>query len=300
MNNKILLSVVIANYNYGRFLPAAIESVIQQCDSPMPVGGRMVLPVKNSEWFVELIVCDAASTDDSLDVIRKYEMCLSWWCSEKDGGQSCAFNKGFRRARGLWLTWLNADEEYLPGTFNALARKSEKNPNAEWITANHLSFNSDTRRIFFVTWGPHFQPCFFTRNRACLAVFGPSSFIRHDTYDRIGDINEEFHYSMDLEYWARLTLAGIRQTRLNCICWAFGVHADSKSTGSMTPQKIAKGHAENVAREQVLGYTYKVKFSNPWYVLWLVSRLLDGSMLRRFLVRRRYIGTVFHSCIENK
>lgn len=297
---SVLLTIVIANYNYGRFLPSAIESVIQQCDAPALLEGRAVLPIKGSDKFVELIVCDAASTDNSLDVIGKYEGHLSWWCSEKDGGQSCAFNKGFHRARGRWLTWLNADEEYLPGTFKALERKSDGDPFAEWITANHFSFHFDTRKIFFVAWGPHFQPWFLTRNRACLSVFGPSSFIRHDVYDRIGDINEKFHYSMDLEYWARMTLAGIRQTRLNYMCWAFSVHPDSVSTGNMTPKKIAEGTAENNARADVLGYTYKCSFRNPWYVLWLLMRCLDGSMFVRFAKRFYYVGKRFDGCLQVK
>ena len=71
--------IVIANYNYGRFLPDAIESVVSQ-----RMGGS-----------VELIICDAGSTDCSIDVIKKYEKNIKWWCSEKDGGQSaCAGETG--------------------------------------------------------------------------------------------------------------------------------------------------------------------------------------------------------------
>ena len=64
-----LLSIVVANYNYGRFLEAAIRSVIEQS-----AGGK-----------IELIICDAASTDNSVEIIKKYSEYISWWCSEKDG-----------------------------------------------------------------------------------------------------------------------------------------------------------------------------------------------------------------------
>ena len=298
---RIIATIVIANFNYGRFLPAAIESVLRQCGAPArDDAGRKILPIHGCDGFVELVICDAGSKDDSLDIITRYEDNLAWWCSEPDGGQSAAFNKGFRHGRGKFVSWLNADEEYLPGTFACLAKKIASHPDSKWITGNMLTFDETTRRISYVTWGPHWQPWFLTRNRACLDVFGPTSFVRRDVYEAIGPINENFHYSMDLEYWARLTMAGIRQTRLNHVCWAFGVHEASKSQGSMTPEQIAKGHAENVAREEVVGYKYKISFHNPWYVLWLVMRLFDGSLFIRFIMHRRLIGRKFSGCLEQE
>ena len=81
------LSVIIANYNYGRFLGEAIRSVLSQsCDD------------------FELIVIDGGSTDDSVRVIKQYENRISYWVSEKDKGQSDAFNKGFAKASGRFLT----------------------------------------------------------------------------------------------------------------------------------------------------------------------------------------------------
>ena len=88
-----LLSIVIANYNYGRFLEDAIKSVLSQ-----DMGDK-----------VELIICDAASSDNSVEIIKKYADKISWWVSEEDKGQSDAFNKGFAHATGKYGCWLNAD-----------------------------------------------------------------------------------------------------------------------------------------------------------------------------------------------
>ena len=112
MQNNPLLSIVIANYNYGRFLEEAIQSVITQ------------------EGFdqCELIVVDGGSTDNSVEVIKKYSDKISWWCSEPDGGQSSAFNKGFRRASGRFLTWLNADDIFLPGALSAIMYEIRQHP----------------------------------------------------------------------------------------------------------------------------------------------------------------------------
>ena len=88
-----LLSIVIANYNYGLFLEEAIRSVlVQKCPD------------------VELLVVDGGSSDNSVEIIRRYSDDLAWWVSEKDRGQSNAFNKGFAHANGKYLTWLNADD----------------------------------------------------------------------------------------------------------------------------------------------------------------------------------------------
>lgn len=297
-SNDVLLTVVIANYNFGRFLADAIESVVQQCGSPVasPSGGYQ-LPIRNNETtFVELVICDAKSNDDSVAVIKKYEKSLKWWCSERDGGQSEAFNKGFRHGTGRYLTWLNADEECLPKTFEKLLRCVERKCGPAWITGNMLTFDVDSRNITRVTWGPHWQPVFLRRNHACIDVFGPTSFLRRDIYEKIGPFNEAFHYSMDLEYWARLTMAGYVQTRLNHVCWAFGVHNSSKSSGSVSQEALARGHAENLAREVDLGYSYKVSFRNPWYCLWIACRFLDGSAFVRWYVRRKQVGRPFVGC----
>lgn len=300
VSRQPVLSIVIANYNYGRFLEPAISSVLQQCDRPrVDENGRVALPVRGvDDVTVELIICDAKSSDNSLEIIKKYDSFITWWCSEKDGGQSSAFNKGFSHSMGQYLTWLNADEEYLPGTFTAFWKKVNRNPSAKWVTGNLLEFKEDTREITRVSWGPHFQPFFLRGNHASIAVFGPSSFIRKDLYQEIGPINERFHYSMDLEYWARITLAGIPQTRLNYVCWAFGIHPDSVSLGEMTPEKLKAGRAENRERETRLGYTYKNKCTNPWYLLWMFCRIIDGSLFVRAWKRMRYIGKHFPGCMS--
>ena len=84
-----------------------IQSDLCQVDETMclPSGER-----------IELIIVDGGSNDNSVEIINKYADRLAWWCSEKDRGQSHAFNKGFTHATGRFLTWLNADDILLPST----------------------------------------------------------------------------------------------------------------------------------------------------------------------------------------
>lgn len=282
-NHRFLLSIVIANYNYGRFLEEAIQSILSQ-----GMGDK-----------VEIIICDAASTDNSVEIIKKYADKISWWCSEKDGGQSAAFNKGFAHARGEWFTWLNADDLYFPGTLKALFELIKRDPQAEWITGNKVHFDSESRRIISVNWGPHRMPPFLKKNHASSGSFGPTSFWRRDVYNRVGPIDEKMHYAMDTEYWARFVMAGVRQTRLRHFCWAFREHENSKTEGIQSEAVLAKRAAETEYWRKKTGYTYKHGFSNPWYWLLMAWRCLDGSLAKRLIMKRCYEGKSLDSMIQN-
>lgn len=277
MNEKPLLSIVIANYNYGRFLEDAIKSVIAQ-----GMGDK-----------IELVICDAASTDNSVEIIRKYAAVpglVGWWCSEKDGGQSEAFNKGFSHARGEWLTWLNADELYMPGSLKAFERLVSRKPDAVWVTANMLSFDSATRKITRVNWGPHMLPPFLSPKHTYAEVFGPTTFFRKSVYERFGPIDEKLHYGMDTEYWQRLTMGGVRQTRLCHICWAFSRHELSKTVGAQSEASLLRKKREKDYFYSKNGYRMQRSFKNFWYDVWVLWRFVDGSWLVRAWKKFRLEG----------
>lgn len=268
--NIKFLSIVIANYNYGQFLEEAILSVLRQCDLNMrlPTGDH-----------IELIIVDGGSTDNSLEIIKKYQDRLAWWCSERDQGQSHAFNKGFARAKGRFLTWLNADDLLLPGTLVALRRISETHPTCEWFTGNYLQFRQDSRKIIFAPWGAHVLPkCLQTFN-APLVIFGPTTFWSRAAYSRVGVLDENLHYSMDTDYWLRMKRCGYQQRRLNHCCWAFRMHERSKTaqygTREIDEDIRSRWHQELRFVNQKVGYRC------PLYLrlLGLIMRFWDGSAL---------------------
>lgn len=292
--DRPLISVVIANYNYGRFLEEAIMSVLSQ-----GMGNQ-----------VEIIICDGGSTDNSVDIIKKYARGLprdtyysewnrancedytviSWWCSEKDGGQSEAFNKGFAKARGEWLTWLNADDIFLGGALKALERKIRANADCEWITGNMLSFNSDTRMIRAITWGPHACVPLLRGSHVFNIVFGPTTFFKKNLYDRIGKIDEKLHYAMDTEYWIRLIMSGIKQVRLNKLCWALRVHEESKTQGEQDAVITRRRQYEAEYIYNKTRYQFRRSIFNFWYIVWVLWRVVDGSWIMRKYLKLRYEG----------
>ena len=102
-----LVSIVTPSYNHGRYIEETIQSVLNQ-DYPN----------------LEYLVIDGGSSDNTVEILKKYEGRLTW-ISEKDRGQADAINKGFRMANGEILAWLNSDDTYLPGAVQHSVRYLE-------------------------------------------------------------------------------------------------------------------------------------------------------------------------------
>src|SRR5437660_10608827 len=105
------ISIVTPSFNQGPFLERTIRSVL---DENYP--------------DLEYIIIDGGSTDESVDIIKRYARHLAYWVSEPDAGQSNAINKGLRRATGTILAWLNSDDCYLPGVFQTIVETARAHP----------------------------------------------------------------------------------------------------------------------------------------------------------------------------
>ncbi|MDA9774804.1 glycosyltransferase [Algibacter sp.] len=272
-------SFVIANYNYGDMLGASIESILNQ---------------SNKDF--EIIVVDGASTDNSVEVIKKYEKKLSWWVSEKDTGQSNAFNKGFAQANGKFITWLNADDILLPGTVEAVKSKLLNNTDADWATGNFLRFSVPNLKITEAAWGPHYLPNFLQGSKRVNAIFGPTTFWRKSVYDKIGGIDENLHYMMDVEYWARLSMLGYKQVRVNHYCWGFRMHENSK-TAEFSEHEVSNETKTKMDAERKYIYDKTgFKYSSFFRYLALFFRIIDGSHIKAMWNKIFLVG----SNIEDK
>jgi len=180
------ISVVTPSFNQGRFIEAAIRSVLLQ-------------GYPNVEFFV----IDGGSTDNTVEVIKKYEHCLSDWVSERDKGQADAVNKGWARSRGLILAWLNSDDVYAPGAFSAVARawcESHRGPGM--VYGDALSTD-----IFLQ---PYKKKCMDHYSLRTMFLGKrmpqPAVFITKTLFSRLGALNEALFYSLDFEYFLRAWL----------------------------------------------------------------------------------------------
>ena len=269
-----ILSIIIANYNYGRFLEAAIRSILSQGVSD----------------DIELIICDAASTDNSVEVIEKFEKNIAWWCSEPDGGQSCAFNKGFSHAKGKYLTWLNADDIFVPGALKVVVHQLKAHPNCEWFTGNFLRVGP-AGNVLGIGWGPHYYPKWLQHQNSPLVIFGPSTFFSKSIWEHLGKLDERMHLMMDTDLWQRFVVAGVKQRRIKCFIWIFRMHGESKTAEFgdhvLDEKKKLQFEQERKMSFEKTGY----RPSRLLRLLGLAMRVVDGSAVVALFLKltmRRY------------
>jgi len=182
-----LVSIVTPSYNQASFLEQTIQSVLGQ-EYPR----------------IEYIVVDGASTDNSFEIIRKYNDRLAYWISEKDSGQAEAINKGFARARGEILGWLNSDDYYLPDTISAVVKCFEEYPEVVMVYGDMLAVDGDGQTINIQKYKQLSLP-----DLLCFQIIGqPSVFFRRSAIEKTGWLDISFHFMLDHHLWIRLAQQG--------------------------------------------------------------------------------------------
>lgn len=261
-----MLSIVIANYNYGRFLDAAIRSVVEQDGFDQ----------------CELIIVDGGSTDNSVEIIRSHDRDISWWVSEKDNGQSDAFNKGFSHARGRLGCWLNADDTMFPGTLRRVCEFVEKSEGVEWISGGTVYFKSDDKTVLWMRKGSSSR--FHYWNPGAF-VGGPSSFFSLSRLREVGGFDVGLRFTMDSDLWWKFTRAGMRNYHLSSYFWGFRIHAESKTAYAYFSKR-----SEDFQREaQLLSQRYQYS---------ALKKRLGGIALRGVrLVTGNLIKSMFDSYV---
>lgn len=178
------ITIVTPSYNQGQFLEAAIQSVIAQ-DYPN----------------LEYIIMDGGSTDDTVNIIRRYQSSLSHWASEPDAGPAAAINRGFSLATGEILGWLNSDDVYLPGALYNAAEALAAHPEASLVYGEGWYIDDCGRRI---------EPCRFVRrrfNRRYLVnkdpILQPAAFWRRELWDATGPLEPSLKWVFDWQWFIR-------------------------------------------------------------------------------------------------
>jgi len=185
MSDLPRVTIITPSFNQGIYLEKTICSVLEQ-DYPN----------------LEYIIVDGGSTDNSLEIIRRYEQRLAWWVSEKDRGQSDAINKGLARATGEIVAWLNSDDFYLPGAvFSAVTALQE---HADWgmVYGDMLAVDGEGALLNIQRFGD-----WDLDDLLCFRILGqPSVFLRKSVLDRAGALDTRFHYLLDHHLWIRMAM----------------------------------------------------------------------------------------------
>jgi len=182
------VTVVTPSFNQGAFLEETIRSVASQ-DYP-----------NLEHWII-----DGGSKDNSLDIIRRWaRRCRSLrWVSEKDKGQSEAINKGFLRASGEIVAWLNSDDAYTPGAVRRAAKFLAAHPDCMLAYSDALLVDERGASLGLF---PHTERIFNYRRLAGVSdyIAQPSTFFRRRVLDEVGLLDEDLHWCMDWDLWIRI------------------------------------------------------------------------------------------------
>ncbi len=228
------ISVVTPSFNQGGFLEQTILSVLGQ-------------GYENLEY----IVIDGGSTDESVPIIRKYAGQMVLWVSEKDFGQADALNKGFSRATGDILCWINSDDFLLPGALLRLA--AEFREEDDLVYGGCLSF-SETGRKCVINRPPEHN-----YEQLCLMdyIVQPSSFWRRSLWEKTGPLDTSLHYAFDWEWFMRAAQFG-KFRRSETIFSAYRFHAAHKSStgGELREREICAVAARSGSTKAKRAYEF--------------------------------------------
>jgi glycosyltransferase involved in cell wall biosynthesis len=214
------ITLITPCYNHGEFLEKTITSVLAQ-DYPN----------------LEYIIIDGGSTDSSIDIIKRYEKHLAHWVSEKDRGQSHAINKGFRRATGDVLTWLNSDDWLEPGALHCVAKHAMQHPDAGAFVGHGRIVDISGKQIYYREAGE------LTYEKFCQWLDGgdflqPSCFFRRSAWNLVEPLDENTHIAFDVDLWLRMAKSNISFQRIDALLSTSLAHERAKTTAFRTHMVI--------------------------------------------------------------
>lgn len=204
------ISVITPSYNQAHFLEETILSVLGQ-----------------NYPNLEYIIIDGGSNDNSVEIIKKYESKLAFWISEKDSGQSNAINKGFVKATGDILCWLNSDDMFMPGILNYVA-KEFADTNVSILTGSSVRYGETPEGIKTSS-----HTIVADYNELSLKdvdyIMQPSTFWRTQVWNKVGKLNENLHFVFDWEWFLRAETINIPFKAVNKTLSIYRIHGNQKT-----------------------------------------------------------------------
>lgn len=203
------VSIITPSYNQGQFIEETILSVLNQ-EYPN----------------LEYIIIDGGSTDNSVDIIKKFEKELTYWVSEPDKGQSDAINKGFHKSTGEILHWLNSDDVLVPNIISKVVQYFNDHCEIGCVIGDQINIDKNGNQLNIVKAIPfHFSTALYG---ACM-VPQPATIFRRKAWEKTGDLSISLQYQMDFEYFLRMAKADVRFGLLKEPVAKFRLHANSKT-----------------------------------------------------------------------
>lgn len=280
-----MVSLVVPSYQKGPHLRAALDSLLAQ-----------------SYPQLEIVVQDNESSDETKAILKAYGSRLTHVAIEKDGGQSDALRRGFARARGEILGWLNADDLLMPGTIEAAVARFLAEPEAD-VVYGHCAF-VDVEGAF-LGYYHDIQPVTAERlGNLGTFIYQPAAFFRRDAYERVGGVALDLHYTMDWDLWCRIARSGGRLCLADQVWAAARIYPETKSSsgGGRRLREILRTNRRYKTTwipRATLAYLYGAKvrpycewLNRPMGALWRfwTGGAVSGAVVEGLSAGRRWAG----------
>jgi glycosyltransferase involved in cell wall biosynthesis len=208
MQHLPLVSVITPSFNQAAFLEQTLRSVLEQ-DYP------------NIEYWV----VDGGSSDNSVEIIKQYAPRLAGWVSEKDKGQADGVNKGFSKATGEIIGWLNSDDLYYPGAIAAAVEAFRLHPEASFVFSDVESIDEHGNPFNLMRYGD-----WKLQDLMTFRIIGqPGVFMRRVVLEQAGYLDLSYNYLLDVQLWLRMAAITEPFYVPGAVWAAARIHSDAKN-----------------------------------------------------------------------
>lgn len=265
-------TIVTPSYNQGQFIEQTIISVLSQ----------------EGDFFIDYIIADGGSTDNTVEVIKKYDTLLRkglypikcngvefrWW-SKKDKGQTDAINQGFKIASGEILAWINSDDFYEPNAFQEVKKIFNKHQELELVYGDgyKVEYGKNTKII-----KESFEGSYNDFLRRYRFIFQPSAFWKKSLLDKMGLLDENLNYVMDYNWWLRTSKID-KNKRMH-------VHAVWSNALVWTSSKSVSQIDKLLKEKRVMLKKYGGNIIDPYFI----QRVINSRYYRSFRKMNPYLA----------
>jgi len=232
------ISIITPSFNQGKYIERTIKSVLDQ-------------KYPNLEY----IVMDGGSTDNTIDILKKYSNQIDW-TSKKDKGQTAAINEGIRKSTGEILAYLNSDDTYEKDTLKTIAKFFLDNPKENFVygKGKHIDENNN-----YIEDYPN-QPTNFEHLHGPCPICQPTTFWKRKILNDIGTFDDSLNYAMDYDYWIRVSKK-YKLNYLNKYLANTRLYKDTKTLGQRIPMhkeiiKVQQKHYKTVSQHWILAMVH--------------------------------------------
>ena len=190
---------------------------------------------------------------------------------EDDNGQSDALNKGFAKAMGEWLFWLNADDVLLPGVLKKVLDRINRIDKIKWIAGDTV-YIDETGKVRDVRCDAKWRS--WLGKKLSVWTGGPSAFFRRELWEQRGGFDAALKYAMDIDLWTRWAKAGEKFVGLGDYVWGFRVHGGSQTMNG-------ENSAAQIAERRMIDAKHGVSSEGFWRNMTRLASVLDGSWRKR-------------------